>query len=235
VLRGAGRGETRGMRYEFPPSMTAHQAAFDELVVGNPLARLRGLASGGKAKEAMEEVKRISAKLAALASALEAERAEFSNVAARGEMLRRTVARQADLRAFERSLAKPGAAGEPAGTGAEPGVDAEYAAVRELCASLKKSEQDTFARIADTYRGSFFGLEYETRPGSRETIANIKRLDNLRELYSQWEPELDRLRRLGAQLKRPPEEIAAVAPDRERFQRFRNEGRIQTATGKAPH
>jgi hypothetical protein len=116
------------------------------------------------------------------------------------------------------------------------GDEADYAELLKTCTSYKKSETATFDRITETYTGSaLFGLvRYKTHPVGGEGYANIKRLDYLRELYSEWEPQLERARMLGARFKRPPEELAAVAPDRARFQRFQDEGRIQTATGKAP-
>jgi hypothetical protein len=235
VLRGVGLGETGGIRFEFPPSLASYRAAFDELVLEDPVEKLRELAAEEKDKEVAAEAERIATKLRGLAATLESHRGDFKNVAARGEMLRRTAARYSELGPFTRKL--DSGSGElrlPAGRAVAPDVASDYQSALAECASFKQDETTTFEQIAATYRGSFLGLTFNTRPGLNETIANNRLLNNLGELYSQWKPELERARRLGGQLGRPASEIDAVAPDRARFQRFQDEGRIQTATGKPP-
>jgi hypothetical protein len=228
VIRAPGKGETTGVRYEFPPSIAEHRAAFDELVLSDPLETPRELIRTGETRAAAAELRRIAVRLAALVVALQAPSIAFANVAARGEMVRRTVARQRQVAELERSLA--------ALSSLPPDPAAEYDRLLGVCRRFKEDEQATFAAMAATYHGTgFFGLvEYDKQPSLDETVANADRMQNLLELYAQWEPELAQLRRLGGELRRPPSDADALAPDRVRYARFRQEGSIQTATGRPP-
>jgi hypothetical protein len=228
VIRTPGTGQTTGVRYEFPPSSAEQRAVFDELVLSDPLETPRELIRTGDVRAAAAELRRIAVRLAALAAALQTAGNEFSNVAARGEMVRRTVARQGEVAELERSLT--------AMSSLPPDPAAEYDRLVGVCQRFKQDEHATFAAMAATYHGTgFFGLvEFEKRPDVDETIANAARMNNLLELYSQWEPQLAELRQLGAELERPPSDADALAPDRARYARFRQEGSIQTATGRPP-
>lgn len=201
ALRGPG-GTGGGARYELPASLADLKPTWSSLVVGDPCAVIdqtdvggkegkgkkgdEGEGDAGKAKDPMVVAAQgVLSKLDGLQSALLSRREEFESAAIHAEMLARVQARKGEVQARIRSL-----------TGRDGAESKEDAAARyndllANCQAMKAKELELYAAIANQGKGDLIA----NRTG--DVIANVGRVNELRDLYAVWGKQYDELAELA--------------------------------------
>lgn len=196
ALRGPG-GTGGGARYELPASLAKLKPTWDSLVVGDPCAEIDRAEVGAKAKEGdkadakgpkdpiVAAAQGVLSTLDVVQAALLSAREQFESAAIHAEMLARVQARKGEVQARIRSL-----------TGREGAESREEAKARyddllANCQAMKSKELELYAAIANQGKGDFIA----DRTG--DVIANVGRVNELRDLYAVWGRQYDELAALA--------------------------------------
>lgn len=224
VVRPQGQAEG-GVRYDWPSELAKEREAFETIVVGDRVARLRARAAAGAFEEAQAGLNADNARLAKAAGAITAAAERFSDVAAVAEMLRRIGGRQTEIRAELRRLKAALAPGEPAAGPAAaiaPLPDVQAAEERNariqslIPAALTLRERETaiFAEV----RGE---LDHPPWYRGPDVISVIQTLNKLRPLYTQWDALVAELRAVMRERGEDGSRADGYGPDRKTWEALR--------------
>jgi hypothetical protein len=215
AIRPPGGSSTTGGRYEFPEGMGSLKAAYDELVVEDPLAEVDRLVKEGDTGKAAAAAQKALTKLERLHASFQEQQAKITNKAARAEMLGRIVDRK---RAVRIRLAQLG--GSPTGDDGKARDKAEYDELLAMFKANRAGEERIYADIRATYHGTYFGFgDRDKLPDSSELRDNSLRRDQLRELYTHWLPRIERARQIAQQHGLDMKLLDAEAPNRAAYDR----------------
>ncbi|MEU0519436.1 DUF4157 domain-containing protein [Streptosporangium sp. NPDC006007] len=224
VVRPQGQAEG-GVRYDWPSELAKEREAFETVVVGDRVARLRARAAAGAFEEAQAGLSADNARLAKAAGAITAAAARFSDVAAVAEMLRRIGGKQTEIRAELRRLKAALAPGEPAAgpvaaIGPTPDVqaaeerDARIQSLIPAALTLRERETAIFAEV----RGE---LDHPPWYRGPDVISVIQTLNKLRPLYTQWDALVAELRAVMRERGEDGSRADGYGPDRKTWEALR--------------
>lgn len=251
----SGRGQTirsaihrsgGGLRYEFPDELLAHKAAYEELVVADPGAKIDQLAVAGNYHQAATQLKTDLDRLTKLADTLRSNQGLFASTGTFAEMLRRVTSRAQQLRERIQWLLTAARAGSPATSQspvmnkvgessfvAAPGPSVAPANVRQEQEMLRRAAAqerlNDLTRDCEAMRqreqAAFAAIDAmynrwwgrTNRLSSMEKYSAFQRLYGLQELYKEWDQAVADIRRIVAEEHGNPAIADQFAPDRSRY------------------
>jgi hypothetical protein len=220
VIQAAYRMAGAGIRFDFPQVLERQRSVYDELVVGSPITGIRALSDVGRRQEAADRATTVTTRLNDLQSAIIARQAEVSDPGVLSEMLRRVGTRISQVNAEARTLKK--AATPQVGTGgpaASQPPTADTEAVKEDAAVTIRTTTATLGSLQEREKAimDFVDSEYGHWYRKSDAIVISKKLGALREMYSQWRLELERLRTAYAAHGDAPTAADKYAPNQSRY------------------